>query len=166
MLFRCIQKAATSKKYLWLLNRLMNFAIPFNKPHGFSVIKISPEQMQTAAPYKRKNFNHISGIHACAIATIGELSAGLLLMFHFDPTLYRFIMSHLDIDYHYQAKKNIFSTTTLSLSEKEHIQQLLTTAEKTTFIMTSIIRDEDDQLIASVKTTWQIKRWKAVKTKQ
>lgn len=166
ILFRCIKKAETSNKYLWLLNRLMNFAVPFNKPHGFSVTTISPTLVQTIAPYKKKNFNHVRGIHACAIATVGELAAGLLLMYHFKPSDYRVIMSHIEIDYHYQAKKNITASARISNAEIQAIIQILSTEAKTSQTITSIIKDQDNQSIATVKTTWQLKKWDAVKTKR
>lgn len=166
ILYRCIQKAETSKKYLWLLNRLLNFAVPFNKPHCFKVIKISSEQVQTFAPYKKKNFNHVRGIHACAIATVGELAAGLLLMYHFKPTDYRVIMSHIEIDYHYQAKKNIVANAAISNTEIESILKILSTENKATQTIISEIIDQDNQAIATVKTTWQLKKWDVVKTKR
>lgn|SRR3990167_71021 len=166
ILFQCIQKAEKSKKYLWLLNRLINFAVPFNKPHSFKVTGIAADQVKIFTPYKKKNFNHVRGIHACAIATAGELSAGLLLMFHFNPIQYRMILSHIDITYHYQAKKDIVSTATLTTMEKETILQKLSIDNKTTQDITSEIKDIDNQLIATVKTTWQLKKWSDVKTKR
>ena len=63
------QKATNSKFYLWLLNQGLSYMIPFNKPHGFKIVKISEEKIRTKLPYKRKNLNHIKGIHACAMAT-------------------------------------------------------------------------------------------------
>src|SRR3990167_213039 len=109
-----IQKAENSKLYLWLLNRVMSHAVPFNKPHGFKVIDITFHHVTTFAAYRKKNFNHVRGIHACAIATVGELAAGIVLMYHFSPAQYRFIMSTMQIDYHYQAKKNITAMAALS----------------------------------------------------
>lgn len=159
-----IQKSQHSKKHLWMLNRLMNHAVKFNKPHGFQIIKMSPEYVQTFAPYHKKNFNHVKGIHACAIATVGELAAGLLLMLHFTPGQYRVIMSHIDIDYHYQAKKNIMATASLPLSDKESILHQLNLENKTLYTVITSIKDEDQQLVATVKTTWQIKDWKNVRT--
>src|SRR3990167_7232969 len=124
-LFTLIQKSKTSKKHLWLLNRVMNHHVRFNKPHGFQIIKIEENAVQTFAPYHKKNFNHVKGIHACSIATVGELAAGLLLMSHFSPINYRVIMSNISIDYHYQAKKNIMATATLPTLEKAAILQTL-----------------------------------------
>ena len=160
-----IQKAEHSKMHLWLLNRVMSHAVPFNKPHGFQVSKITADSVKTFAPYHKKNFNHVRGIHACAIATIGELAAGIILMYHFSPREYRFIMSNMQIDYHYQAKKNITATAHLSTEDKISIQNHLKEADKTMQLIITEVKDDDQQLIATVKTLWQIKLWKQVKTK-
>lgn len=165
-LFQCIQKAKHSKSFLWILNRIVNHVVPFNKPHGFSVLEITPTQVKTTARYRKKNFNHVKGIHACAIATIGELSAGLLLMNHFSPNDFRFILSNLQVDYHYQAKKDLTATATLAEAEKEKIVETLKTQEKTLQSITTQVHDSDQRMVATVLTTWQIKPWSAVKTKK
>ena len=164
-LIALLQKSASSRRHLWLLNRLLNHLVRFNKPHGFQVIKIDDDHVQTFAPYHKKNFNHVRGIHACAIATIGELAAGLSLMVHFSPADYRVILSSLNIDYHYQAKKDIVATAKLLSAEKESILQALQQAGKTLHTMSVDVKDSDHQAVATVKSTWQIKPWKDVKTK-
>ncbi|MDP1575020.1 MAG: YiiD C-terminal domain-containing protein [Coxiellaceae bacterium] len=165
ILSNLIQKSKASKKHLWLLNRLMRYIVPFNKPHGFSVAKITDDYVQTFASYRKKNFNHVRGIHACALATVGELAAGLSLMSHFSPLEYRLIMSNITIDYHYQAKKNVIATATFSKNEKTAVLEALLKEGKILQTILTEIKDEENQSIATVKSTWQIKPWKAVKTK-
>ncbi|MCX7120798.1 MAG: YiiD C-terminal domain-containing protein [Gammaproteobacteria bacterium] len=163
-MFDLLQKAQTSTLSLWFLNRVMNHAVPFNKPHGFRAVKITDDAVQVFAPHHKKNFNHLRGIHACALATAGELAAGLVLMRHFSPKEYRFIMSHIEIDYHYQAKKDITATAALSETEKENILKKLSTENKTVQTITTDIKDKDSSAIATVKTSWQIKKWADVRT--
>lgn len=160
-----IQKAEHSKFHLWVLNRVMSHAVPFNKPHGFKVVDITAHHVTTFAPYRKKNFNHVRGIHACAIATAGELAAGIVLMYHFSPVDYRFIMSNMQIEYHYQAKKNITAMATLLAEDKINILKTLKNTDKTTQLIITEVKDSDLKLIATVKTIWQIKSWKNVKTK-
>ena len=160
-----IERSKTSKKHLWLLNRLMSHIVPFNRPHGFRVIKVTDDSVQTSAPYHKKNFNHVKGIHACALATVGELSAGLALMSHFSPLEYRIIMSNITIDYHYQAKKNITATAHFDSNKKNMVLESIKTLGKTSETVVTELTDTDNQSIATVKTTWQIKPWKDVRTK-
>src|SRR5436190_21088311 len=95
-----VQKAKTSVFYLKVLNWALNRMIPFNKPHGFRIIEISDSHLKTLIPYKKKNFNHIRGLHACALATISEFTTGFLLVSKLDEKKYRLIMQRLERDYH------------------------------------------------------------------
>ena len=165
VLSNLIQKAATSNTQLWLLNRFMNYAVRFNRPHRFKISKITPDVVQTFAPYIKKNFNHVRGIHACAIATVGELAAGMLLMFHFSPAHYRVIMSRIEIDYHYQAKKDVTATARLSLETVTSLQNELQKNGKAMQTVITTLKDTNDTEIATVKTIWQVKTWLTVKTK-
>ncbi|EKD45092.1 MAG: hypothetical protein ACD_70C00078G0001, partial [uncultured bacterium] len=95
----------------------------------------------------------------------GELAAGMILMFHFSPEQYRVIMSHIDIDYHYQAKKSVLATAAINASNIGAIQNALQFEGKAQHTVTTKITDTNHTSIATVKTTWQIKSWAAVKTK-
>jgi len=149
-----------------VLNRMMRLLIPFNRPHGVKVLKLEKNLVLTSAPYQRKNFNHIRSIHACAIATIGEFSAGLMLLSRLDPTRYRLIMSSLKVEYLYQARQDIFAETCLEETELETgiIEPL---KEKSTIYktMNTLVINSDNKKIARIKTRWQIKSWDRVKTR-
>ena len=111
---RIVQKAKTSSFYLTLLNWSLNRMIPFNKPHGFRILEIGDHHLRTLIPYRRRNFNHIRGLHACALATISEFTTGFLLVSKLDAKKYRLIMQRLEMDYHYQGKMNATATFTIS----------------------------------------------------
>jgi len=163
---RLIKNARTSERWLMVLNRMMRLLIPFNGPHGVKILKIGNNIVRTSAPYQRKNFNHIRGVHACAIATIGEFSAGLTLLSRLDPSRYRLIMSHLEVEYLYQAKKDIVAET--HLEEDELHDDILTPLQEKTSIyktMDTLVTDIDGRKIARVRTKWQVKSWDRVKTK-
>lgn len=164
-LYTLIHKAKHSKKHLWLLNFILKRAIPFNKPHSFQIHTIEDQGITTFAPYQKKNFNHLKGIHACAIATVAELAAGLSLMNHLSPKEYRFIMSHIDIDYHYQAKKDIYAKAALSLADRDDILKSLENDGKLLREVITVVYDKDGEKVATVKTIWQIKHWRDVRTK-
>src|SRR6188508_219182 len=112
---KLLRQAETSPFYRWVLNRGLNYTIPFNRPHHFQVLEISDEHLKIRLPYRRSNFNHIKGIHACALATVSEFSTGLLLIKRLDPGKYRLIMQRIEMDYHYQGKMD--ATATFSISE-------------------------------------------------
>ena len=104
-----LEKAKTSKRHLKLLNFALGKKIPFNKPHGFKVVELGDMSVKVLIPYKRKNFNHIRGLHACGLATISEFATGMVLLNALDPKEYRIIMQRMEMNYHYQGKMDAYA---------------------------------------------------------
>jgi acyl-coenzyme A thioesterase PaaI-like protein len=163
---KIVQKAKTSSFYLWLLNAGLNRMIPFNKPHGFKVVEITDTTIKTKLPYKRGNFNHIKGLHACALATLSEFSTGFLMISRLDPKKYRIILKTLEMEYHYQGKMDGFGTFEINdqwLEEK--IYNPLKENESTVVICEIKIHDTEGNHLTTGKVHWQVKSWDKVKTK-
>ncbi len=161
-----LQKAKTSSFYRTILNWSLNRMIPFNKPHDFRILEIGDYHLKTVIPYKRKNFNHIRGLHACALATISEFTTGFLLVSKLDSKKYRLIMQRLEMDYHYQGKMD--ATATFSISEEwlhQNIYEPLQSQEAVVIICEIKIHDAKGNHLTTGKVYWQIKDWQKVKTK-
>jgi hypothetical protein len=154
-----------SKANLFLLNKVMQIAVPFNKPHDFKVVTATRNSVTTIGKYKRSNFNHIKGIHAAALVTIGEFSAGTLLLKHFGMNKYRMIMKNLSAEYHYQAKMDVFSTATLTDEAKTNLDNELSEHGSGLITLDSIIKNREDRHVATIKTTWQLKDWSKTSVK-
>jgi acyl-coenzyme A thioesterase PaaI-like protein len=165
MLPDLIAKARAAAGDLDALNQALWSFIPFNGPHGFAIEELGEDFVSTRAPYKKENYNHIQGIHACAIATIAEFSSGLLLLSKVDPLRYRLIMAKMAIEYHYQAKQDIFAVTFLTAEQIEReIVAPLRQVDSLLRSMETEVRDRDGNLVASAQITWQIKPWDKVRT--
>lgn len=163
---KIIEKAQYSSFYMRILNFGMNRNVPFNKPHGFKVIELSENHLAAFAPYKKSNFNHIKGIHACALATLSEFTTGFLLMTRLDPKKYRLILQHLSMEYHYQAKMDIYSMFKISEEWlKENIYEPLESSDSVSVACDVKIHDKAENHISTGKIIWQIKSWEKVKTK-
>lgn len=163
---KIIEKAKTSSIYLKVLNWSLNRMVPFNKPHGFKILTIGDDHLKTLIPYKKKNLNHIRGLHACALATISEFTTGFLLVSKLDPKKFRLIMQRLEMDYHYQGKMDAtaeFSTTTSWLNE--NIYHPLESQEAVIVSCEIKIHDVQGNHLTTGKVYWQIKNWSNVKTK-
>ncbi len=159
-------RAKVSPTWLRLLNLLLGRVIPFNRPHGFVIEEIRDDYLRTTAPYRRRNHNHLRGIHACAIATIAEFSGGYLLLSRLDPKKYRLIMSRIEVDYVYQAKERIVSESVLPPERlRLEIIEPLQEQEAVTIKMESRISDVSGNHIATAFTIWQVKSWAKVRTK-
>ena len=165
-LLKIIDKAKKSSFYLRILNNGIASLVPFNKPHGFKVVEISGNHLKTMVPYKKSNYNHIKGIHACALATLSEFTTGFLLMTKLDPKKYRLIMHSLNMDYHYQAKMDAYASFFISQEWlDELIYKPLETGEKVLVDCEVKIYDKETNHISTGNVKWQIKSWEQVKTK-
>lgn len=163
---KIVEKAKTSSFYLWLLNQGISRMIPFNKPHGFKILEITDDKLKTFVPYKKRNFNHIRGIHACALATLSEFTTGFLMISRLDAKKYRIIMQRMEMDYHYQAKMDsvgVFQITD-EWMEKEIYEPL---KSKDAIVVPCEIKIEDmkGNHLTTGKVYWQVKAWDKVKTK-
>lgn len=160
-----LDKASGSKLNLWLLNTILYRVIPFNKPHRIHIKTINKHEITTSLPYRRKNLNHIKGMHACAMATLGEFTSGLMLLYRLDPTAYRIILKEIKCEYYYQCKSN--ATGKFQVTDEWVTNQLIEPLKKEEKILTTCITQVYDQSgnhVADIHTTWQLKEWSKVKT--
>lgn len=148
------------------LNWLLWLGIPFNHPHRIAIYKVEPDAVVTRIRRMRKNTNHIGGIHACGLATAAEFCSGLVLLRRLDPREYRLIMQKIEVQYHYQAKKDAmarfamddahFETSILEPLQKEGVALL--TCEVP-------VHDVEGNHLCTAYTTWHVKSWAQVRTK-
>jgi acyl-coenzyme A thioesterase PaaI-like protein len=163
---KIIEKAKTSSIYLKLLNWSLDRMVPFNKPHGLRILSVGDDHLKTLIPYKKRNLNHIRGLHACALATISEFTTGFLLVSKLDPKKFRLIMQRLEMDYHYQGKMDATAQFSISASWlDENIYRPLETREAVIVPCEIKILDVKGNHLTTGKVYWQIKNWSNVKTK-
>ena len=115
---------------------------------------------------KRKNQNHIKGIHACALATVCEYITGITLASCISEKEFRIILKNISMTYHYQAKMKVQATFSLS---KEFIQseimEQLKTSDSIFKGLKVELHDIQNNHICTGLINWQIKKWEKVKTK-
>ena len=164
-LYSLLTQAKHSKWAKYKLNFVLSRMIPFNKKHGIKVAAVAENKVTCVIPYKKANFNHLRGIHACALATVAEFSSGLLLLTKVDLKKYRLIMADLRVVYHYQAKGTCLATASITTDVVAELQQQLQQQHMASLVVTSEIYDVSNNHIATVKTNWQLKAWQQVRTK-
>jgi acyl-coenzyme A thioesterase PaaI-like protein len=160
---RILKKPNTME--MMVLEKVLRFLIPFNGPHSFKMAIIDEGQVSIKLPYKRVNMNHLKGIHACALATLGEFCAGLSLIKQFPFSKYRPILKSLHSDYTYQAKTDVIGTILIDHERMNQVKEELKTADKVTVNLVTIIVNTEQKEVARITTEWQIKSWEKVKTK-
>jgi len=160
------QKAVKSSFYLRILNYGLKVSIPFNKPHGIRILELTDQSIKTGIPYKKKNFNHIRGLHACALATLAEFTTGFLLVSRLDPKGFRIIMKSLVMEYHYQGKMAAYANFKADDHWlKKNIYDPLNDSDSVFCECKTEIMDQANNLLATGLITWQVKPWAKVRTK-
>ncbi|WP_421978626.1 DUF4442 domain-containing protein [Roseivirga seohaensis] len=161
-----LEKAKNSKRHLSLLNWGLARMIPFNKPHGIKIVSIGDKSVKTLFPYKRSNFNHIKGLHACGLATVSEFTTGIVLLSALDAKQYRIIMQKMEMNYHYQGKMDSFAefSVTDEWLENEVIAPLKT---QESIVVNCEVKTHDSKgnHLTTGNIYWQIKAWNKVRTK-
>ncbi len=162
-----LNKARSSWLQRGLLNTVLPFMIPFNRPHGFRVVPLREGGIRVEIPYWRINRNHIKGIHACALATAAEMCSGLSVLEQLDPRKYRLIMRELRMQYHYQAKQKSWATCVPSAQDIERsVVEPLQDRESVDYASTVELHDKAGNHLATGTITWQVKAWDKVRTKR
>ena len=163
---KILQKAKHSSFYLKLLNWGLYRMVPFNKPHGFRIVELGDYRLKTLMPYKRRNFNHIKGLHACGLATISEFATGFLLLSSLNMKKYRMILQRLEVNYLFQGKMD--ATAEFIISKEwleEKVIHPLKTQESVLVPCEVKIHDTKGNHLTTAIVHWQFKDWAKVKTK-
>lgn len=150
---------------LMVLDKLLRVGIPFNAPHGFKIKTLNSDVVIISLPNKKLNHNHIGGIHACAMATVGEYCAGMSLLTSFGISKYRLILSELNVKYTYQGRVELEGMCSPQQIDVEKVKAALEADGKYLQELKTIIRDLKGKEVAIVTTIWQLKNWEQVKTK-
>lgn len=159
-------KAKRSGFYLWVLNFFFERMVPFNLPHRFRITELKDDSVKSLLPYRRKNLNHVKGLHACALATLTEMTSGFMLAVKLDPKKYRLILRRLEIDYLYQGKMDAVCEFTLTPQwMNTNIYDVLAHADSADIIAEVKIFDIKGNQLTLGKAHWQVKDWAKVRTK-
>ncbi len=163
---RILERAQHSGFWRAVLNRMLSYMIPFNRPHGFTIDELGDDYLKVSLPYRRNNFNHIKGLHACALATLAEFTTGFMLIRKLDARKYRLIMKKLEMSYHYQGKSD--ATARFEVTEswlKEKVFRPLQNNEAVEVLCEVMLFDAQQNHLATGSVYWHIKPWHAVRTK-
>lgn len=154
-----------TKVNLLALDKILRVGIPFNAPHGFKIKTLNKDAVIISLPNRKLNHNHIGGVHACAMATVGEYCAGMSLLSSFGISKYRLILSELNVKYTYQGRVDLEGVCSPHQIDVEKVKAGLESQDKYLQELKTVIRDLNGKEVAEVTTVWQLKNWEKVKTK-
>lgn len=157
--------ANPTKLNLIALDKVLRIGIPFNAPHGFAIKRLNADEVIISLPNRKLNHNHIGGVHACAMATVGEYCAGMSLLSSFGISKYRLILSELSVKYTYQGRVDLEGICSPRQIDVEAVRKGLEAEGKYLQKLVTVIRDLNGKEVAEVTTVWQLKNWEQVRTK-
>lgn len=142
-----------------LLNRALYRLIPFNGPHRLSVVEASDGHARVLLPYRRKNLNHLKGLHACALATLAEYTSGIALL-SVAGNGYRLIMKSLQVEYHKQGKTQASATYTIDVQAfRQELDHANKASEPLWHIAEVTVVNTTGEALCTAKIHWQLKAW-------
>lgn len=152
-----------TKLGLKALEKALIHGIPFNIPHGFKLLKLDGHQAVMKLPFKRANKNHLGTAHACAIATLGEFPAGLLLIKNFSPEKYRVVMKELNVSYEKPGAGDLEGVASYESEALVAARKELDAHGHALVLGETDIFNSKGESIALVRTQWQLKKWSQTK---
>ncbi len=147
---------------LTILDSVLTFMIPFNSAHKIKLKSFKKNCIETTLPFLRANQNHLKTIHACAIATIGEYTAGLLLLKNLGLGQYRYILSHLEVKYHRQAKSELRGKAELTQEALSQLKKNIQLDSKADIQLVTQLFNPQGECVSEIFSTWQVKEWSKV----
>ncbi len=153
------------KAAFWLAMVLLGNISPFNAHLKTRLLRWDNRSCLIALRRIRRVRNHVGSIHAGALFTLGETCAGLVIIRNFPFKDYRPLMSDVQVNYAKQARGHVTGECVITDEEIAAARVVMETGEVPTLPLITRIRNADQEEIATVTTTWQVKPWSLVRTK-
>ncbi len=138
---------------------------PFNAHLKARMLEWSDRRCVIALRRHRGVRNHVAGIHAGALFTLGETCAGLVVIRNFPFEKYRPLMSDVKVTYSKQARGDVVGEAVLATEEIDRMLAVIAGGEVPFTDVVTNIRNTEGEIIAVATTTWQVKSWDQVRFK-
>lgn len=146
-----------------VLDVLLTFGIPFNRWLGMKIVELTSQVSRVQSKPVRLRENHVGTAHACALALLGEYTAGLLIANNYSFADYRIIIGSLSVEYHKKGRGFLLGEANApEVWPKPGMVSEENEAADFWIEMTTEITNEKRELVAICRTKWQIKAWKSI----
>lgn len=152
------EKARRSSWGLFLLNQAFFWKLPFNRPHGIRIIEVEEVGLTAVLPFRRNNLNHLGTLHACALATLAEFTAGTELWRRLEQKGFRLVMQSLHMTYTAKATETVFAQfgAQMSKEETEALERQLQEKQKASYEAIVVVRTKDGKEVAVGTSQWYL----------
>src|SRR5579859_5545623 len=131
-----------------IFNRVTGLMVPHAARMGFRVLELHEQEIRVEMPDRRSNRNHLSSLHAMALAHLGEYTTGLLLLYAVQPLGYRTILRRYSIEYLAKARGTITARAAVSLPKGN--------LDKKDLAVKAVLEDKAGVEVAEVVATWRV----------
>ena len=139
----------------WLFARILGFGIPYTGTVRPKVLAVEPGYARVEMRDRRGIRNHLSSIHALALANVGELTGGLAMTAALDANT-RSILTALHIEFKKKARGRVIAECRCTVP---HVR------EPTDHQVRTTICNEAGEEVAAVTATWRLSpTWKTTIT--
>jgi len=132
-----------------VFEKLGTLMVPHAARMGFRLVSLTPTDIEVTMPDKRANRNHLSSLHAMALAHLGEFTTGLLLLYAVAPLGYRTILRKYEIEYTAKARGLTTARAHVALPKKKSL-------DKSDLVVRAELTDRRGEVVAKVAATWRI----------
>lgn len=146
-----------------LAMRCLGWMAPFNAHLKAEMLEWDEGRCVIQLRRHRGVKNHVGGIHAGALFTLGETCAGLAVIRSFPFENYRPLMSEVRVEYNKQARGDVVGEAVIAPAEIARMKSVINSGEVPFTNVITNIRNQEGEIIAVATTTWQIKRWEMVR---
>ncbi len=130
----------------WLFSRLLGWLVPYSGSIRPEVKELRPGYARVSLKDRRRVRNHLSSVHAIALANLGEIVTGLAVLGAI-PDDARGILTNLSIDYEKKARGRLIGEC--------HCDPP-TSNDREEYKIQGVIRDKKNDIVAEITATWLI----------
>ncbi len=133
----------------WLLSRLFGGAVKFAGTAKVRVEALTYERAELSIANRSKVQNHIKGVHAAAMALLGESATGFLTGLHVPDDRVPLLKS-MKVDYLARAKGGLKAVASLSPEQID----LIRNSEKGELVVPVVVTDEEGKEPIRCEYVW------------
>jgi acyl-coenzyme A thioesterase PaaI-like protein len=128
----------------WIFSRILGLMVPYTASIGARVERFEPGWVVVALRDRRRVRNHLSSVHAIALANVGELATGLALLGAMGPEV-RGILTGIEVRYLKKAR---------GLLRAEARCEIPQVTDRLEHVVRADVVDPAGDVVATVEARW------------
>lgn len=130
----------------YMFSRILGFYVPYSGTIGADIDTLEPGHSVILLRERRKVRNHLSSVHAVALANLGEMATGMALLNSL-PDKARAILVGLKIEYSKKARGRLRAECHCDIPESNLEAEV---------VISATITDRSGDVVATAEATWKI----------